>query len=71
MIIEWIGREQQYAISNVGLKWKKPIRYAMYYAILVTIFWFAGKEQQVIYFQSLAIPVFKCRFRTSPLSTFP
>lgn len=25
MIIEWIGREQQYAISNVGLKWKKPI----------------------------------------------
>lgn len=51
MIVEWIGREQQYAISNVGLKWKKPIRYAMYYAILVTIFWFAGKEQQVIYFQ--------------------
>lgn len=51
MIVEWIGREQQYAISNVGLKWKKPIRYAMYYAILVTIFWFAGKEQQFIYFQ--------------------
>ena len=51
MVIEWIGREEQYAISKVGLKWKKPLRYAMYYAILVAIFWFAGKEQQFIYFQ--------------------
>lgn len=51
MLIEWLGREQKYAIAKIGLKWKKPLRYAMYYTIIVAIFWFAGKEQQFIYFQ--------------------
>lgn len=51
VIIEWLGREGPYAISNLGLKWKRPIRYAMYYAIIIAIFWFGGKEQQFIYFQ--------------------
>ena len=51
VILEWLGREGQYAISNLGLKWKRPIRYAMYYAIIIAIFWFGGKEQQFIYFQ--------------------
>jgi len=51
MLIEWIGREGQYAISQLGIKWKQPMRYAMYYAIIIAIFWFGGKEQQFIYFQ--------------------
>ena len=51
VLIEWLGREGQFAIQNLGLKWKRPIRYAMYYAIIITIFWFGGKEQQFIYFQ--------------------
>ena len=51
VLIEWLGKEGQYAISNLGLKWKSPIRYAMYYAIIVALFWFGGKEQQFIYFQ--------------------
>jgi D-alanyl-lipoteichoic acid acyltransferase DltB (MBOAT superfamily) len=51
VLIEWLGREGQYAISDLGLKWKRPIRYAMYYAIILAIFWFGGKEQQFIYFQ--------------------
>jgi D-alanyl-lipoteichoic acid acyltransferase DltB (MBOAT superfamily) len=51
MIIEWLGREENYAIANLGLKWKRPIRYAMYYALIMAIFWFGGKEQQFIYFQ--------------------
>lgn len=50
-IIEWLGREQQYAIAMLGTKWKSPLRYAMYYAIIIAIFWFAGKDQQFIYFQ--------------------
>lgn len=50
-IIEWLGREQQYAISKLGTKWKSTLRYAMYYAIIIAIFWFAGKDQQFIYFQ--------------------
>jgi D-alanyl-lipoteichoic acid acyltransferase DltB (MBOAT superfamily) len=51
VLIEWLGREGQYAISDLGLKWKRPIRYSMYYAIIFAIFWFGGKEQQFIYFQ--------------------
>jgi len=51
VIIEWIGRESQYAIENIGIKWKRPLRLAFYYALIVAIFWFAGKEQQFIYFQ--------------------
>ena len=51
MSIEWLGREEQYAIAKLGIKWKSPLRYAMYYAIIMAIFWFAGKDQQFIYFQ--------------------
>ena len=51
VLIEWFGREGQYAIAHLGLKWKRPVRYAMYYAIIIAIFWFGGKEQQFIYFQ--------------------
>lgn len=51
VFIEWLGREQQFAIQNLGFKWKRPLRYAMYYAIIIAIFWFGGKEQQFIYFQ--------------------
>lgn len=51
VLFEWFGREGQYAISNLGLKWKRPIRYGLYYAIIIAIFWFGGKEQQFIYFQ--------------------
>ena len=51
VLIEWLGREGQYAISQLGIKWKRPIRYAMYYAIIIAIFWFGGKEQQFIYFR--------------------
>jgi alginate O-acetyltransferase complex protein AlgI len=51
VLVEWKGREEEYAISNLGIKWKRPLRYAMYYAIIIAIFWFGGKEQQFIYFQ--------------------
>jgi len=51
IIIEWIGREQQYAIATLGMKWKRPFRHALYYLIIVSLFWFGGKEQLFIYFQ--------------------
>lgn len=51
VLIEWKGREGQFAIQNLGIKRKRPLRYAMYYAIVIAIFWFGGKEQQFIYFQ--------------------
>ena len=51
LIIEWNGREEQYATAQLGLKWRKSVRYAMYYSIFIALFWFGGKEQQFIYFQ--------------------
>jgi len=51
ILIEWRGREQQYAIADLGLKWKRPVRYAAYYAIIMAIFWFGGNQQQFVYFQ--------------------
>ena len=51
VLVEWKGREGQYAITHLGIKWKRPIRYALYYAIIIAIFWFGDKEQQFIYFQ--------------------
>ncbi len=51
VMVEWLGREQQYAIAAIGLKFSKPIRWALYYSLLIVIFYFAGSKQQFIYFQ--------------------
>lgn len=51
MFIEWFGREQQYAIERLGIQWYKPFKWALYYSIILTIFYFRGSEQQFIYFQ--------------------
>lgn len=51
MLIEWQGREQQFALAHLGMKWKRPLRYAMYYTIVIAIYWFGGTTQQFIYFQ--------------------
>lgn len=51
ILIEWKGREGQYAIENLGLKWKRPLRQIMYYSIIVALFWFGRNDQQFIYFQ--------------------
>jgi len=51
ILIEWKGREGEYGMATLGLKWKRPLRYIAYYAIIIALFWFGGKEQQFIYFQ--------------------
>ncbi len=51
MIIEWNGRDQQYAIARIGAQWYTPVRWAMYYSIILAIVIFSGKQQQFIYFQ--------------------
>ena len=50
-VIEWLGRENQYAIAKLELKVNKTFRYLLYYTIIILIFWFGGKEQEFIYFQ--------------------
>lgn len=49
--IEWLGREQQYALENLGKMWNRPLRWMFYCVILFSIFYYTGKEQQFIYFQ--------------------
>ena len=51
MIVEWIGRENQYAIEKIGLNWNMSFRLAFYYLIALVILYFGGEEQQFIYFQ--------------------
>jgi alginate O-acetyltransferase complex protein AlgI len=51
IIVEWLGREWEYAIAGLDLRFIKPVRYAVYYAIVLVIFWAGGQGQQFIYFQ--------------------
>jgi len=51
VLIEWNGRNSKYAIENLGLKWHRPVRWAMYISVVIVIFAFAGHQQEFIYFQ--------------------
>ena len=51
VLIEWIGREDEYAIERISFKWGKPYRWLMYNGIILAILWFSGHQQQFIYFQ--------------------
>jgi alginate O-acetyltransferase complex protein AlgI len=51
IIIEWKGRNQQFAIQKMGHSWKPIYRYLFYYVIILALYWFEAKEQQFIYFQ--------------------
>lgn len=50
-IIEWMGRDQEYALAKLGVSWPRPVRWIFYYSVLAIIFIYGGKEQQFIYFQ--------------------
>lgn len=49
--IEWWGREQQHALANFGGTWPRPFRWGLYMALILTILFMSGEEQQFIYFQ--------------------
>ncbi len=51
IVVEWIGRENQYAIEKVHINFPRPVRWAVYYSIVFLIFIFAGQGQTFIYFQ--------------------
>jgi len=51
MIVEWNGKMEQYGIAKFGNSWPRPVRWAFYYIIIITIFCFCGKEQEFVYFQ--------------------
>ena len=51
LIVEWVGRKNQYGLEKLGVTWHPVFRYAMYYAIFLITIFFAGTEQVFIYFQ--------------------
>ena len=51
VVIEWFGRERQFAISHLGQNWGRVFRWALYFGIITLVFIYAGKEQKFIYFQ--------------------
>jgi D-alanyl-lipoteichoic acid acyltransferase DltB (MBOAT superfamily) len=51
VLVEWLGRENQYAIEKLSVAKKWYIRWAIYYAITMAVISFGGEEQQFIYFQ--------------------
>ena len=51
IIIEWIGRNEQYAIAKLGFEWNPYLRRSFYFLIMLLITVFLGTEQQFIYFQ--------------------
>jgi D-alanyl-lipoteichoic acid acyltransferase DltB (MBOAT superfamily) len=51
-LLEWLGREEKYAIEKLALKKGKIIRYAFYYSIILAIMCYGNfNENQFIYFQ--------------------
>lgn len=51
ILVEWLGREQQYAIKTIVSGWKKPFQWGFYYLIAMLIFLFGSTNQEFIYFQ--------------------
>jgi len=50
-VMEWIGREQEYAIERTTRGWALPIKYVFYYGLAMVIFLLQGSQQDFIYFQ--------------------
>ena len=51
LLAEWQGRSEDFALSNLDKKAPVIVRYAIYYAILICLFYFSGESQAFIYFQ--------------------
>ncbi len=59
ILIEWHGRNKQYGIQQLGVKWRNPFRKAIYYIIIYALLYqvitnvmgAGGNAQQFIYFQ--------------------
>lgn len=51
ILIEWVGRENQYALAAWGVRWPRLLRWSFYYLLVFIIFYFTGNQHQFIYFQ--------------------
>jgi D-alanyl-lipoteichoic acid acyltransferase DltB (MBOAT superfamily) len=51
LLIEWLGREQQYAIEKMNLPKNKIFKWVFYYSIVMLIFLYGTTSNDFIYFQ--------------------
>ena len=51
LTIEWLGREQPYALHQLGTQWIRPLRWGFYYGLLLAIVLLGNDQQEFIYFQ--------------------
>lgn len=50
IIIEWFGRKGEYAIEKIDF-FNRPLRWSLYFGLVILMFAFTGEEQEFIYFQ--------------------
>lgn len=51
MVVEWTGRNQDYALAAWGNRWPRVLRWSFYYALVGLIFIFYVSGSSFIYFQ--------------------
>jgi D-alanyl-lipoteichoic acid acyltransferase DltB (MBOAT superfamily) len=52
LAVEWAGRKNQFGLETLGVRWKRPYRWAMYLLIVFFLYRFAPTENiPFIYFQ--------------------
>jgi D-alanyl-lipoteichoic acid acyltransferase DltB (MBOAT superfamily) len=51
IILEWIGRDSQFALDKWIAWFNKPLRISVYLGLILLIFYFSGSSEQFIYFQ--------------------
>lgn len=49
--VEWLGRENKYALEKAGIQWPRFSRWAFYYLLMLIIFFEGGGAKPFIYFQ--------------------
>ena len=53
IFVEWLGREEDFALRKIGLIWPRFFRWSFYYLIVFMVFYCTGSSKQFIYFQFL------------------
>jgi alginate O-acetyltransferase complex protein AlgI len=48
--VEWLGRNNEYALEKLGITWPRPLRWAFYLVLVLIIYNFKGAQQEFIYF---------------------
>lgn len=51
ILFEWFGKNDEYAFEKFVIRWPKPLRIISYCLLTFLIFYYAGQDQQFIYFQ--------------------